>query len=410
LRTNKEYQTDNKMGFRKLINSKKLFSLLAVFMLSGTSVLMAQTSESGPASATDAAAADKSAMWLGIGYYVLLFLLVCFAVAIIGKILKVYDLSQQIHGKKQLNWNNVMGVLFIAFLIAGLYGAYWSFTEQGSQILPEAASVHGVKMDEMFNVTTGITMVVFFVTQILLFGFIFAYKYSKKRKAYYLPHNNTIEKVWTIAPAIVLTILVVFGFFSWQQFTNTTQEKGDLNIEVTGHQFAWELRYPGKDGKLGAINYQLVTGNNNLGIDYKDRNSYDDLRADTLVLPVNHSIRLNIRAQDVIHSCYIPNFRVQMNAVPGLPTYFKFIPTITTAEMRQKLDQPDFEYMLYCNKICGGSHYNMKKIVRVVTEAEYQKWIAQQKPYLTDAVKKDLKLAGVSVPNSTSSNRLALNN
>jgi cytochrome c oxidase subunit 2 len=410
LRTNKEYQTDNKMGFKKHINSKKLFSLLAVFMLSGTSVLMAQTSESGPASATDAAAADKSAMWLGIGYYVLLFLLVCFAVAIVGKILKVYDLSQQIQGKKQLNWNNVMAVIAIAFLIAGLYGAYWSFTVQGTQLLPEAASVHGVKMDEMFNVTTGITMVVFFITQILLFTFIFTYRYSKKRKAFYLPHNNTIEKVWTIAPAIVLTILVVFGFFSWQQFTNTTEQKGDLNIEVTGHQFAWELRYPGKDGKLGAINYQLVTGNNNLGIDYKDKNSYDDLRADTLVLPVNHSIRLNIRAQDVIHSCYIPNFRVQMNAVPGLPTYFKFIPTITTEEMRQKLDQPDFEYMLYCNKICGGSHYNMKKIVRVVTEAEYQKWIAQQKPYLTDAVKKDLKLAGVSVPNSTSSNRLALNN
>lgn len=398
------------MGFKKLINSKKLFSLLAMFMLSGTSVLMAQTSESGPASATDAAAANKGAMWLGVGYYVLLFLLVCFAVAIIGKILKVYDLSQQIQGKRQLNWNNVMAVLCIAFLLAGLYGAYWSFTEQGSQILPEAASVHGVRMDEMFNVTTGITMVVFFVTQILLFGFIFAYKYSKKRKAYYLPHNNTIEKVWTIAPAIVLTVLVVFGFFSWQQFTNTTEVKGDLNIEVTGHQFAWELRYPGKDGKLGAINYQLVTGSNNLGIDYKDKSSFDDLRADTLVIPVNHSIRLNIRSQDVIHSCYIPNFRVQMNAVPGLPTYFKFIPTITTAEMRQKLDQPDFDYMLYCNKICGGSHYNMKKIVRVVTEAEYQKWIAQQKPYLTDAVKKDLKLAGTNVPNSTPSNRLALNN
>lgn len=405
------YQTDNKMGFRKLINSKKLFSLLAVFMLSGTTLLMAQTSESGPATATDAAAADKSGVWLGAGYYVLLFLVACFAIAIIGKVLKVYDLTQQIQNKKPFNWNGFMAIICIVFLVVGLYGAYWSFTVQGTQTLPEAASVHGVKMDQMFNVTTGITMVVFVVTQILLFTFVFVYKYSKKRKAFYLPHNNTIEKVWTIAPAIVLTILVVFGFFSWQEFTNTTEQKGDLNIEVTGHQFAWELRYPGKDGKLGAVNYQLVTGANNLGIDYKDRNSFDDQRADTLVLPVNHSIRLNIRAQDVIHSCYIPNFRVQMNAVPGLPTYFKFVPTITTAEMRQKLDQPDFEYMLYCNKICGGSHYNMKRIVRVVTEAEYQQWIAQQKPYLTDAVKKDLKLAGTTVPNSTTSSKaLALNN
>lgn len=397
------------MGFKKLITSKKLFSLLSVCMLSGTSLVMAQTSESGPASAADAAA-GKSAMWLGVGYYVLLFLVVCFAIAIIGKVLKVYDLTQQIQGKKQINWNGVMATIAIAFLIVGLYGAYWSFTEQGSQILPESASLHGVKMDQMFDVTTGITMFVFFVTQILLFTFIFRYKYNKKRKAYYLPHNNTIEKIWTIVPAIVLTVLVVFGFFAWQEFTNTKEEKGDINIEVTGHQFAWELRYPGKDGKLGAINFQLVTGNNNLGIDYKDKNSFDDLRADTLVIPVGHAIRLNIRSQDVIHSCYMPNFRVQMNAVPGLPTFFKFVPTITTAEMRQKLDQPDFDYMLYCNKICGGSHYNMKKIVRVVTEAEYQQWIAQQKPYLTDALKKDLKLAGTNVPNSTTSNKLALNN
>jgi cytochrome c oxidase subunit II len=405
------YKTDNKMGFLKNINSKKLFSLLAVFMLSGTTLLMAQTSESGPTTPTEAAAADKGAVWLGAGYYVLLFLVVCFAIGIIGKVLKVYDLTQQIQNKKPFNWNGFMGAICIVFLIAGLYGAYWSFTEQGTQILPEAASVHGVKMDEMFGVTTGITMVVFFITQILLFTFLFRYQYKKKRKAYYLPHNNTIEKVWTIAPAIVLTVLVVFGFFSWQEFTNTTPEKGDLNIELTGHQFAWEIRYPGKDGVLGRINYQLYTANNYLGVDFQDKNSFDDLRADTIVLPVNHSIRLNIRAQDVIHSCYMPNFRVQMNAVPGLPTFFKFIPTITTAEMRQKLDQPDFEYMLYCNKICGGAHYNMKRIVRVVTEAEYQQWIAQQKPYLTDALKKDLKLAGTTAPNSTSSaNKLALNN
>jgi cytochrome c oxidase subunit 2 len=399
------------MGFKRLINSKKIFSLLAVFMLSGTSLLMAQTSESGPATPADVAATtDKSAVWLGAGYYVLLFLVLCFAIAIIGKILRVYDLTQEIQGKKQINWNGLMAVICLVFLIFGLYGAYWSFTVQGSQTLPEAASVHGVKMDEMFSVTTWITMVVFFITQILLFTFLFRYKFSAKRKADFVPHNDTIEKAWTIAPAIVLTVLVVFGFFAWQEFTNTTDEKGDLNIEITGHQFAWDVRYPGKDGKLGAVNYQLYTADNSLGIDYKDKNSYDDLRADTIVLPVNHSIRLNIRAQDVIHSCYMPNFRVQMNAVPGLPTFFKFIPTITTQEMRNKLNEPDFEYMLYCNKICGGGHYNMKKIIRVVSEAEYQQWIAQQKPYLTDALKKDLKLAGTTVPNSTTQNRLALNN
>jgi cytochrome c oxidase subunit 2 len=404
-----EYQTNNKMGFKKFIKSKKIFSLLAVFMLTGTNLLMAQAT-TAPATAAALAADDKTIMWMGAGYYVLLFLLLCVVIAIVGKILKVYDLTRQIQGKKELNWNGLMAVICLVFLVAGLCGAYWSFTVQGSMTLPEAASVHGVKIDEMFDVTTVITMTVFFITQILLFTFLFRYRHSSKRRAHYLPHNNTIEKIWTIVPAIVLTVLVVFGFFTWQEIMNTDPAKGDLNIEVTGHQFAWELRYPGKDGMLGVIDYRLVTPNNRLGIDYKDKNSFDDLQADTMYLPVNHVIRLNIRAQDVIHSCYMPHFRVQLNAVPGLPTFFKFTPTITTADMRNRLDQPDFEYMLYCNKICGGIHYNMKKIVRVVTESEYQEWISRQKPYLTDALKKDLNIANASQQKSVTPNRLALNN
>ena len=184
----------------------------------------------------------------------------------------------------------------------------------------------------------------------------FKYRGSDKRKGYYYPHNNTIEKIWTIIPAIVLTILVVFGFFTWREVMNTTDVKGDINIDVTGHQFEWLLRYPGKDGKLGETDYQgSYSTNNNLAVNFKDNNyGFDDLKADTLVLPVNSSIRLNIHAQDVIHSVFMPHFRLQMNAVPGSPTFFKFVPTITTADMRNKLDDPNFEYLLYCNKICGA--------------------------------------------------------
>jgi cytochrome c oxidase subunit 2 len=397
------------MGFKKLINSKKTLSLFAAFMLLGTNLLMAQDTGTAAAGSTTA---DKSVNWDSVAYYVMLFFIACLCVAIFGKILKVYDLTQKMQGKKGLNWNNIMGICCLIFLIVGMYGAYWSLTVQGSMKLPEAASAHGVDIDAMFDLTTVLTLIVFVITQIALFWFLFRYRGSDKRKAYFYPHNNTIEKVWTIIPAIVLTILVVFGFFTWERVMDTTEKKGDLNIEVTGHQFAWELRYPGPDGKLGAVDYTLVTGLNVLGINYKDRNSFDDLRADTLVLPVNKSIRINIRAQDVIHSVYMPHFRVQLNAVPGLPTFFKFIPTITTAEMRVKTDNPKFEYLLYCNKICGGGHYNMQKVVRVVTQEEYQDWIAKQKPYLTDKLKQDLKLATVksTSPGQVAANRLALNN
>lgn len=412
------------MGFKKFINdetllntfknkqlvknSKKIQSLLALVMLTGTNMVMAQSIST----ADSVTASQKSDMWTGVAYYVLLFLVACFCVAILGKILKVYDLSQKMQGKKGINWNNIMGIGCIIFLIAGLCGAIWSLTVQGSMSLPEAASAHGGAIDDMFDLTTVLTLIVFFITQIALFSFLFFYRRSEKRKAYFYPHNNTIEKIWTIIPAIVLTMLVVFGFFTWQKVMDTTPAKGDLNIDVTGHQFAWEIRYPGKDGKLGNVNFTLVTASNKLGVDYKDRNSFDDLQADTLVLPVNHSVRINLHALDVIHSFYLPHFRVQLNAVPGLPTFIKFVPTITTAEMRMKTDNPKFEYLLYCNKICGSAHYNMQRVVRVVSEAEYQDWIARQKPYLTDQLRKELKFVDAKPSNlkQVPSARLALNN
>jgi len=107
----------------------------------------------------------------------------------------------------------------------------------------------------------------------------------------------------------------------------------------------------------------------------------------------------------------MPHFRVQLNAVPGLPTFFRFTPTITTDKMRNITGDPKFEYLLYCNKICGASHYNMQKIVRVVSAAEYSAWIATQKPYLTDGMKKELKMAATQgQKKNLSPNRLALNN
>jgi cytochrome c oxidase subunit 2 len=403
------------MAFKNIFKFKALSTAVAAMLLLATNVVMAQA----PAAAATAAAADdaKTTMWIGVGYYVLLFLLAAIIVGIVGKILRVYDLTSQIQGRKPINWNNIMGIIFILFLAAGLYGAYWEFTEQGTMSLPDAASIHGVKLDNMFMVTFIITVIVFFLTQICLFGFAFLYRGSDKRKAYFYPHNNTIEKIWTVIPAVVLTVLVITGFFTWKTITNSNDVKGDIpaiNIDITGHQFAWEIRYPGKDGKLGSKDYKLTTGTNKIGVDFKDKNSFDDQVADTIFLPVNKPVRLNIIAQDVIHSVYMPHFRVQINAVPGLPTYFKFTPTLTTTEMRAKVEDPKFEYLLYCNKICGGGHYNMQRVVRVVSEPEYEKWVVTQKPYLNDALKKDLKMpvdsAVKSAAPAPAEKKLALNN
>jgi cytochrome c oxidase subunit 2 len=88
----------------------------------------------------------------------------------------------------------------------------------------------------------------------------------------------------------------------------------------------------------------------------------------------------------------MPHFRVQLNTVPGMKTFFEFTPTKTTAQMQQETNDPNFKFILLCAKICGSGHYNMQKVVRVVSDAEYKAWIAEQKTYLNDDLRKQFNL------------------
>ena len=113
----------------------------------------------------------------------------------------------------------------------------------------------------------------------------------------------------------------------------------------------------------------------------------DDKVTTEIVLVKNKPYNFKFRARDVIHSAYMPHFRVQMNCVPGMPTSFAFTPTMTTEEARALNKKKDFDYYLYCNKICGAAHYNMKiKVTVVDSEAEYNTWLASQAPLVTPAV------------------------
>jgi len=396
------------MDIKKYFNLKTLLAFSAVICLTFNSVFAQVAGAVDEVSKTDG---------LGkmVGYYLLLFLLVCVFVGVIGKILQVYELTKKIQGKKEgIAWDNVNGVLFAIALVVGLYGAYWSYTVQGAQILPDAASVHGEKIDSMFNITLIITTIVFVITHILLFLFAYKYKHSTKKRAYYLAHNNTLEKYWTVIPAIVLTILVLMGFFTWRGITNVSKDdmKAAIQVDVTAHQFAWDVRYGGKDNTNGKKNYKLIgslNGLNNLGLDLADAKNYDDLKVAEIVLPVGKSVRFTLGSQDVLHSFYMPHFRVQMNCVPGMATYFQFTPKITTAEMREKTNDPKFSYQLYCAKICGGSHYNMKFAVRVVSAKEYASWLKEQKPIVTDKMKQEYQLA-MKENIKSENNKIALNN
>jgi len=381
----------DKMGLRKFIKiSSGLLTVLLAFILTAGSPFMAQSQDLVPVTP------DYTLVYKSAAYYFLLFFLLCVFVGIIGKIFKLYELNLALQGKKSnLNWNKFHGILFGITLILGLYGTYWTFTYYGAMSYSESASVHGERIDNMFNITLVITTVVFILTHIALFGFSYKYPGSDKKKAYFYPHNNSLERWWTIIPAIALTILVILGFFTWRSITiiPEAEQKSALNIEVTGQQFQWNIRYSGTDNQVGTRNYKLTTPNNVLGIDYKDRKSWDDKMAGELVFPVNRPVRLIINSKDVLHSFYLPAFRVQMNAVPGMTTSFQFTPRFTTKEMREKRNDPTYDYVLLCAKICGQGHYNMQKKVSVVSKAEYEAWLSKQPLYYNDDAKKELQMA-----------------
>jgi len=279
--------------------------------------------------------------------------------------------------------NGLQGIYMILFLIAGIVGFfYFSITEADVYNLP-IASEHGVIVENLFSITMWVTVFVFIATQIFLFGFGWKYRYKKDNKAAYYPHNNTLELAWTIIPAIVLAWLIISGLKQWNNITGPAPEESEV-IEVMGYQYAWAIRYPGKDRELGNYDFRMIDAVNAVGIDMKDQNAYDDFMATQLVIPEGRPVHLQIRGRDVIHSVYNPHFRIQMNAVPGMPTRLWFTPTVSTAGMRAQTGNPEFNYELVCNKICGKGHYSMKGIITVLEQDEYDAWYreSQQNTFL----------------------------
>ncbi len=284
--------------------------------------------------------------------------------------------------KKTFEQNNkINGFLLLAFMILGLIGVYWCNELFKGKILGEAASDHGEKIDTMLYITIAITGVVFIITQILLFWFSFKYQYKEGRKAFYYPHNNKLEVIWTVIPAIALTVLVGFGLYYWFKITGDPPKEANV-VEITGKQFGWIYRYPGKDKVFGKKYYKNIDeGNlNQLGLIWDDKASHDDIVTnEAMYLVVGKPVKLIINSRDVVHDVGLAHFRMKMDAVPGTPTTMWFTPKYTTAQMKEKTGNPEFEYEISCDQMCGKGHYSMKGIVKVVEPAEYLLWLAKQK-------------------------------
>lgn len=278
--------------------------------------------------------------------------------------------------------NRVNAGLFVLFMICSLGGFFWySFAHFDAYTLP-VASEHGAWTDKLFWITMGITVVAFVIISIVMFVFLYQYQYREGRKAKFYPDNHYLELAWTIIPAIVLAVLIFTGLRAWNDITSPASDDAEV-IELIGQQFAWTARYPGvKDHQLGKYNFQLIDAVNEFGLDLTDKNSFDDFKALELHLPKGKEILLKIRAKDVLHSVFLPHFRVKMDAVPGMPTQFKFVANKTTEEMRTELGDPNFNYEMACAEICGRGHFSMRFPVVVQEQEEYEKWKASQDAWL----------------------------
>jgi cytochrome c oxidase subunit 2 len=279
--------------------------------------------------------------------------------------------------------NSLHAVLFIIFMIVSLVAFFWySFAHFDGYTLP-VASIHGVRTDELFWVTMAVTVVAFAIISIVMFVFIYQYRYQEGRKAKYFPDNHYLELAWTIIPAIVLAGLIFTGLSAWNDITSPASKEAEV-IELVAQQFAWTARYPGvKDKELGKVNFKLIDNfGNEFGLDLTDKNSFDDFKSLELHIPKGREVLLKIRAKDVLHSVFLPHFRVKMDAVPGMQTQFKFVATKTTKEMREETHNANFNYELACTEICGRGHFSMKMPVVVDEPEDYERWKAAQEAWL----------------------------
>lgn len=311
--------------------------------------------------------------------------------------------------------NNMNGRMMFVFLGIIYLVTILSFIYCGDfPLVSNAASEHGKEVDHLMIISMVMIFVVQTITQALLHYFAFKYRGKKGNVATYFADNNKLEFIWSSIPAIVLAVLIFYGLYAWNDIMFVDKDEEVIVVEVYAQQFKWTVRYSGKDNVLGKANVRYIEGVNVLGVDLSDPNSGDDIVADELHLPKGKKVVFKIRSQDVLHSMYMPHFRAQMNAVPGMVTQFAFTPILTTDEMRDTpemvekvaninkirsekskdlvakgevaLDPYEFNFLLLCNKICGASHYNMQMKIVVDEPADYRKWLSS-KEKLVDAVK-----------------------
>jgi cytochrome c oxidase subunit 2 len=211
--------------------------------------------------------------------------------------------------------------------------------------LPENVSTFGRDIDWLFHLIYAITGITFILVFATMLYFIVKYRDRPGRRALYTHGNTTLEIAWTVVPTLILVVLTFLSVPAWSKIKMQPSPATDFDVLVTAKQFNWQVAYPGPDGKLGTAD---------------DKRMLDEMH-----VPVNKPIRVHLKSQDVIHSFFVPSFRVKQDVVPGREIVAWFDVT-----------KPG-KYEWPCAELCGFGHSGMKGWIYVHTPEEYEKWAAE---------------------------------
>lgn len=246
-------------------------------------------------------------------------------------------------------------------------------------MMPEAASLEAGEIDELTYLVFWITAVTFVLVQGLLVVFLVKYRRRAGVRATHTHGNHTVELIWTIAPALILVFLALYQFGLWTDLKAATPQdnKDAVQVQVMAKQFEWFFRYPGADGVFETKDDKITSGE--------------------MVVPVGRPVNITMRSMDVLHSFYLPNFRIKTDALPGSDVNIWFRPTkLSKDRVHPSTGEPMMTrptptgpaqrvhfWDIVCAELCGSGHTTMAARLFVVEQADYDKWINGE---ATDAV------------------------
>jgi len=213
--------------------------------------------------------------------------------------------------------------------------------------LPDQASSIAPKIDSLFGTIFWITIFFLVLVHVLLILFLIKYRFNKNKQGLYHHGNKKVEMGLGLIPVAILLFLLIWSTNLWSEIKDSGNHAKDIpTILIKPVQFRWDVFYPGPDGKF---------------------ETQDDIATfNELYLAKDQPVKIELRAQDVIHSFFVPEFRIKQDAVPGLRPTVWITPT------------KEGDYDIACAELCGQLHYSMKGIVHVVSQDSLNAWLRSQ--------------------------------